>query len=268
MLGNKKIRNPFPKIGLVFKYEFLSGTRTFIPVYIATMILCLISGVFFTDTLSSITSDRVLVIMGIICALMSFAAFIITIVFIEKRFKKGMLENEAYLNLSLPVTMTEHVFGRLLAYFIWGCIYIVVSSISGLFILCSEWSNIFKIGKLSSVAESFYTSCGMHLSVFILMFAFYVISVILLVVMFIFFVNTVASLIKKYRLLLEIAVIIVFFVVLGNIIGSAMESLQNIPDFTAAIIAIRRLIIINISTVILTVIGTISILKFRLNLEA
>lgn len=268
MLGNKKIRNPFPKIGLVFKYEFLSGTRTFVPVYLATIVLCMISGIFFADTFNKFSSNAFQAILGFCCFAMSFAAFVITIIFIEKRFKKGILENEAYLNLSLPVTMTEHILGRLLAYFVWGCIYILVAVISILFIASSEWRAIFNAAEWAETKASFYQVAGMGLGSFMLLVAFYVITIILFVVMFIFLINALGSLVKKGRLVVEILSVILFFVILGKVLGVAFNDLQVADEFNGVIAALWRLIAINISVVVLSVIGTISILKFRMNLEA
>lgn len=268
MLGNKKIRNPFPRIGLVCKYEFLSGTRTFVPVYLATMVLCLITGIFLTERISAVSNTTFLAILGTACGLMSFAAFILTIVFIEKRFKKGMLENEAYLNLSLPVTITEHILGRLLAYFTWGCIYIATSIISGLLLACSQWNRIFNISLFENAATQFYKDSGMHILSLLLLIALFVLTLILLAVMFIFFVNTTASLVKKCRMLVEIAIIIILFIIFGNILHAAFENLYGIGDISAFIIGLKRFILINLGTVILDILGTIAILKFRMNLEA
>ena len=58
-----------------------------------------------------------------------------TIVAIARRFKQSMLEEEAYMNLSLPVTMGEHLWGKFITSFIWLFCCGFVNIISGLFCL-------------------------------------------------------------------------------------------------------------------------------------
>ena len=47
MLNNKEkksMRNPFPAIGKVFKYEFISTARIFVPIYAAMIIVAFLAG--------------------------------------------------------------------------------------------------------------------------------------------------------------------------------------------------------------------------------
>ena len=46
MENKKTIRNPFPWIGKVFKYEFKHSSRILVPIYIAIVALALITGLF------------------------------------------------------------------------------------------------------------------------------------------------------------------------------------------------------------------------------
>ena len=46
MENTKTIRNPFPWIGKVFKYEMKHSSRILMPVYIAIVAIALITGLF------------------------------------------------------------------------------------------------------------------------------------------------------------------------------------------------------------------------------
>ena len=65
----------------------------------------------------------------------SIVAFVMTIVAIARRFKQSMLEEEAYMNLSLPVTMGEHLWGKFITGFIWMFACCIVTFVSELFCL-------------------------------------------------------------------------------------------------------------------------------------
>ena len=79
--------------------------------------------------------DFITVSLFIAYIVFSCVAFVMTIVAIERRFKQSMLEEEAYMNLSLPVTMGEHLWGKFITGFIWMFVCFIVTFISELFCL-------------------------------------------------------------------------------------------------------------------------------------
>ena len=86
--------------------------------------------VFRDDSLDIFENNSDNLIRGIILMVafvLFIASFVVSIFIIEKRFQKGMLGDEAYLNLSLPVTMGEHVWGRALAAFVWALGYVLIN---------------------------------------------------------------------------------------------------------------------------------------------
>lgn len=268
MLENKKIRNPFPKIGLVFKYEFMSGIKSVMPVYLAVVILSLITGIFLFEGIARLTNDIFKIIIMLITSGTGFAAFIITLIFIEKRFKKSMLEKEAYFNLSLPVTISEHIIGRMLAYFVWSVIYVVVSFISMLLIGISQWGDLFNADFWSRLVQEFnLNNLGQFFGI-LGTGLIYMSSLILLVVMFIFFVNTISHIVNKGRLLLELVVVIVLFIVFFNILHLCFGNVQFVDSLSAVLGIFWKLILINAIATLLGGIGTGLFLKFRMNLEA
>ena len=142
------MRNPFPKIGKVIKYDLKHSSKRLIPLYGVLLLLGLLAGLFisphqreaFFGDSSSVsyvmgTRDFVTVSLFIAYAVVSIVAFVMTIVAIARRFKQSMLEEEAYMNLSLPVTMGEHLWGKFITGFIWMFACCIVTFVSELFCL-------------------------------------------------------------------------------------------------------------------------------------
>ena len=141
------MRNPFPKIGKVIKYDLKHSSKRLLPLYGVLLVLGLLVGLFISpnqrDQLFSDTSvyykmgyrDFITISLFVAYCVFSCVAAVMTIVSIARRFKQSMLEEEAYMNLSLPVTMGEHLWGKFITSFIWmfGCWF--VNFISGLFCL-------------------------------------------------------------------------------------------------------------------------------------
>ena len=129
------MRNPFPKIGKVMKYEFKHSARLLLPLYGVLLVLGLFTGLSFdknmaaeminptvnynADGFNISTNYNSETETGLLTGLLIFACtvlasviVVITIVTLVRRFKQSMLEEEAYLNLSLPCTMGEQLWGK------------------------------------------------------------------------------------------------------------------------------------------------------------
>ena len=141
------MRNPFPKIGKVIKYDLKHSSKRLVPLYGVLLLLGLLAGLFISpsqreafygNSSSSYTmGSRDFITFSLFMAYMvvSIVAFVMTIVAIARRFKQSMLEEEAYMNLSLPVTMGEHLWGKFITGFIWMFACCIVTFVSELFCL-------------------------------------------------------------------------------------------------------------------------------------
>ena len=138
------MRNPFPKIGKVIKYDLKHSSKRLLPLYGVLLILGLLVGLFISpdrfmqwdsDFYKMGYRDFITVSLVIAYAVFSCVAEVMTIVAIARRFKQSMLEEEAYMNLSLPVTMGEHLWGKFITSFIWLFCCGLVNIVSGLFCL-------------------------------------------------------------------------------------------------------------------------------------
>ncbi len=275
MLAKSTIRNPFPMIGKVFKYEFKSGTRIILPLYGAMIVLALICGISFSDALYELSNTTFKATVGSIFGCTFFAAFLITLVVIEKRFKKGMLEEEAYLNFSLPVTMTEHIIGRLLTFSVWFLMYVAASFVSCImFMLCNiEWKDF--ASELSDFLRRFYEEFGIKFASFFPLIVLYGLSLALLGITYIMEVSD-FHLVKKRTfvasaaaIILMIADIKLFYAIIKLTIFEHGD-IYTITDADYVKLLFKltwKMISLNFAAIVINVIATQAILKYRLNLE-
>ena len=142
------MRNPFPKIGKVIKYDLKHSSKRLIPLYGVLLLLGLLTGLFispnqkeqiFNGDISGTyimgSRDFITISLVVVYGVFTCVAFVMTIVAIARRFKQSMLEEEAYMNLSLPVTMGEHLWGKFITGFIWTFACCIVTFVSELFCL-------------------------------------------------------------------------------------------------------------------------------------
>ncbi len=232
------MRNPFPKIGKVIKYDFKHSSRRLLPLYAALLVLGLLTGLFaepmgnrnwegttngnsyeFHMSSSDANFSREMMFGLLIMAFMilSVTTIVMTVTSIARRFSQSMLEDEAYLNLSLPVTMGEHLWGKFIMAFGWLFCCCIITSLSGL--LCfirMDLPSIF--AKISDSLPEFKDSLnyyGMSIGRLIglaimlsIAFAFFIITLI-------FVVNAISHLFKKSKGLVKFITVVVLFWING-----------------------------------------------------
>lgn len=252
-MEDKKFRNPFPAIGKVIKYEFLHSSKKLLPLYLILLVLGLITGLsvntniineFFTEGSHEViinSTEDLEILKQLLPGILVFAlsifntvVIVITIVTIARRFKNSMLGEEAYLNLSLPVTIGEHLWGRFIMSFLWiiACV-IVLAASSALCFIKFDLRGFFSIQEVQEgIAELSDMLAKQNLSfgrlALMLTTNFAVLS--LYVIALIFAVNAIAHLVKKDRGIVKV-VLIVLFVVLN----AKVFSFISMPELNSAI---------------------------------
>lgn len=113
--------------GKLMKYELRGCMRIFLPLWGAVLALALVNGLTagFQPKISGFLIDLILHILpGIALVALSFGMFIVALVLIIRRFYSGLLGEGGVLAFSLPVTVTEHIFSKLLTALIMivGCV--------------------------------------------------------------------------------------------------------------------------------------------------
>ena len=218
MENKKAIRNPFPWIGKVFKYEMKHSERILLPIYIAIVAVALLTGFFMpltTDgnldfSFSFNVDGNENVMNGLagfffmIYWIIIIVAGVVTISVISKRFKKGLLGDEAYLNLSLPVTMGEHLWGRILTMIVWAVASLVVMFLSFIALCVKNLSLIhFENGWLSTMFGFIFCSLTWAVCVHL----------------FTYLINAIGHLFKKHPTMAKLISIIAIIGITSRIIG-------------------------------------------------
>lgn len=264
MENKKTIRNPFPWIGKVFKYEMKNSVRILLPVYIAIIAIALITGLFIPlnndgnlDFNFSYNIDGNENVMNglagfffLIYWVIIIVAGVVTIGVISKRFKNGLLGDEAYLNLSLPVTIGEHLWGRILMIIVWGVISLAVMLISFI-ALCIK-----NLSVIHFEADWIYIFFGIIL---------FDLSWSLCILLFTYLVNAIGHLSKKHRTMVKLIAIIAVISLTSRMIGGITFNYLSNSDNSGSILYWNALFAVIISAIFGT--ATYFILKLKLNLE-
>lgn len=108
----------------LLKYEFQASARVLLPIYIALLVVALI-----TNLIMRFNSGAAMVISTTLYGLLCVATFVITLIIIVQRFERNLLGDEGYLMLTLPTTGSKLIWSKLITSFVW----LVVGSIAALF---------------------------------------------------------------------------------------------------------------------------------------
>ena len=270
--SNSKIRNPFPWIGKVFKYEMKHSMRILLPVYAAVIAIALLAGILtasksalngaenqnnnfnFTYTLNGIngTLSEATGFAMFLFIIIVIASAVVSIIILVKRFKNGLLGDEAYLNLSLPVTIGEHLWGRIFHIYIWSFAYIITMIISLLLISFSSWKDIF----------SHFDSNALHAFFGIMLF---ILFGSLALILFIFLINSIGHLAKRHRTLVKLISLILILSITSRIIGGIDYAFFQKTNNSIGVFYLMSLFGAILSVIYGT--ATYFILKLKLNLE-
>lgn len=219
---NKKFRNPFPAIGKVFKYEMISAGRIILPIYALLLVLSLIIGVFVLDSELDYTGTGAIGFVKTAIVVLTIILFVVMIVIIfgiiERRYKKSILGDEGYLNMTLPVTVGEHLWGRYLADFVWGLSYAVVMALAVLLVGIRGWNQLPEgISKLIEESARFKLEHGVSYAYIFWCSFFNSLAFFMLICVFIYMTETVIQLIGKHKTLMSILVFVVVFLLFQNL---------------------------------------------------
>lgn len=249
----KRNRNPFVSVGKVIKYEFLHSSKKLLPLYLILIVLGLLTGLsvntklieeLFTLRNGSYvynTTNDIEIIKQVLPGILIFAlsifntvVIVITIVTIARRFKSSMLGEEAYLNLSLPVTIGEQLWGRFIMSFLWIICCVIVLTLSSA--LCFIKFNLREFLSLPEVQEglnevkemlakqnlSFGRITAMMMTYFGVC-SLYIISLI-------YAVNAIAHLIKKDKGVVKVILVVLFIV-----LNAKVFSFISMPEINNAV---------------------------------
>lgn len=273
-LKDIKFRNPFPSVFKVFKYEMISVARKILPVYAVLVALSLIIGVFVMDSNLEIEPDGqfgfVKTIIIMLAVILFSVMVVILISIIARRYKKSILGDEAYLNLTLPVSIGEHLCGRYLANFVWSLSYAVISIISVLFVFIRGWPKAPKaISEFLEKSAEFKLQHGFGFGYIFWNSLIHAVLFFMLICVFIYTTETLIHMLGKHRTLTAVMCFCGIFTIYHNIAQLIFKgTFVNAED---SVLAMRSIIIgLDIYDIVYIVIlscVTRLLLTYKLNLE-
>lgn len=271
---NKKFRNPFPAVGKVFKYEMISGARIILPMYAVLLVLSLIIGVFAINNNLELDQTEgfvsaVKVIIFVLDCILSVVTFVIVLCIIERRFKKSMLGDEAYLNLTLPVSVGEHLWGRYLADLVWAASYGVTMLLSVLLIFIRIWNEITMegfFGDIAKILTDWQMEHGYSLPAVITMLILNALVFFMLICVFSYMTECIIQIIGKHKTLFSILIFAVIFFLFTNLLQVFVTNFIDSHGFFK-VSYLWSPLLYNLAWTVLFSIVTRLILTFKLNLE-
>ena len=271
---NKKFRNPFPAVGKVFKYEMISAGRIILPMYAVLLVLSLIIGVFALNNNLEVDQgegfvNAVKVIIMVLDSILSVVTFVIVLCIIERRFKKTMLGDEAYLNLTLPVSVGEHLWGRYLANIVWAVSYGITMLLSVLLIFIRVWNEItFEgfFGDIANILTDFYQTNGYSLPAVIIMLILNALVFFMMISVFSYMTESIIQIIGKHKTLFSILIFAVIFFLFTNLLQVFVTDFIDSHSFFK-VSYLWSPLLYNLAWTVLFSIVTRLILTFKLNLE-
>ncbi len=130
-------------LGKLIKYEFKSTARIFLPIYIAILILSVLTSI---KNITSNSEDILSVMFPSILALTFAGLIIMTLIMVVKRFDTNLLSDEGYLMFTLPVSIKDLINSKLLLSVFWviASFIIFISSMIIIFFRELEFNRMFE----------------------------------------------------------------------------------------------------------------------------
>lgn len=233
------IKNPLVRFGKLLKYEILACARTFLPIYAALIFVSFAVGFSINEQMYGWEDSIWFMMLMIIYMGIFLASIIMTIVLLVQRFCKNLLKDEAYLSMTLPVGVSNHIMAKYVSCLIWIFLCSIIAVLS-IFILLRETdfhveffkgtdqivaliSQITPANKISGFLKGLFALLG-DASADILMF---------------FAVFAVGHLTSKYRTVLEIITLVLFASIkenFTNFISLQFMQIQNFENATPEMI--------------------------------
>ena len=267
---NKKFRNPFPAVGKIFKYEMISAGRIILPVYALLLVLSLFIGIFVMSSDFDFDGNGALGIFKTAIVILTTILFVVMIVIIfsiiERRYKKSILGDEGYLNLTLPVTVGEHLWGRYLADIVWALSYAVIMLLAVALIFIRGWNQIPQaFSKFLQSSAEFKLEYGYGYGYIFCCSFINCLIFFMLICIFIYMTETVIQLIGKHRTLMSILIFVVVFMLFQNLAELVFKGYEGMTDFKAGLL--WSISLYNFVWCVILSVITRLVLMYKLNLE-
>jgi hypothetical protein len=113
----------------LLKYELKATSRIFLPMYGLLFLFSIAMLIMFKTTSGTFSTTPMAIIgflIGIGYGALVAAIFVMTVVISIQRFNRNLLGHEGYLSLTLPTTIAQHIWAKLLV----SCLWVILSCVS------------------------------------------------------------------------------------------------------------------------------------------
>lgn len=146
----------------LLKYEFRATGRTFLPMFVAVVIISVVSRVLYSDNISQalqgsswfvdlVYGMTAFMYVAVICAM-----FVMALIVLIQRFQKNLMGDEGYLMFTLPVRPWQLITAKSAAALVWSAASCAVAMLA-VMILGSQYGGFFE--GFGRAAESFAWFC-------------------------------------------------------------------------------------------------------------
>lgn len=190
---------------------------------------------------------------------------IVTIIILCRRFKKSLFEDEAYLNLSLPVTMGEHLWGRFLCYLTWILICFLAMTLA----FCLSTFKMIDLSWLKSeinTLNSVFLSKNVNIPLIYINLFISTIITCATIILFSFCVTSLSHLFKEHRTLAKIIIILILLAITSKTYTYCFSNI-SFQDIKSLTVSLETYILANLILCILFMTSSHLVLLKKLNLE-
>lgn len=261
-------------LGKLLKYEWKATAKIFVPLYIASFIITVLTRIFtslpmFKSGVLSLFSNM----FTLFFIFMSIALFVVAFVAVIYRFYKNMLTDEGYLMHTLPVTPAQHILAKGIVSFCWVALSFIVFFLS-LFILLitpEGWNHLVEVFRELPVLILNYNM--LPLPALIIEFIFILIASLIYYILFVYASFAIGQLFTNRKLIGAFAAAIIL-----NVVSQVISFAAFIPFINTQINgvndvyrAVQPIMLMSMALVIIQSVAyfiiTRYVLKKKLNLQ-
>ncbi len=120
-------------LGKLIKYEWKATGRVLLPLYGIFLVTAILTNVFVSTNLTTITG-----IIALLFTAMSIVCIVMTLILLIQRFNTSLLQDEGYLMFTLPVSIPNLIFSKMIIALFWGIVGGLIGLLGGFFIVMSS----------------------------------------------------------------------------------------------------------------------------------
>ncbi|MDO5141865.1 MAG: hypothetical protein Q4D31_02470 [Eubacteriales bacterium] len=263
----------------LLKYEWKACARVCLPLYAAVVLLAAVNHLTMNGAVQEMLFGIPTIVLAMLYTGVMVAVFVVTGVILLQRFYKNLLGDEGYLMFTLPVTVTQHIWSKLLVAVVMSDIATLAALLS-IGILFDGMGAMSGFGSLLADLGHLFTGTG-HDLLYMIETAVFLMLTALTGMLFLYLCIALGHLAKKHRVLMAV----VWYFVLSTVgqsllmmlfIGAAElgDPVTTLADFVRGLgpVAGMHVVLLGLCAGMAAVgaaffAGTRYILKNRLNLE-